>query len=490
MSCRPGANEDEATPSPDTAYSHRPEGGEPSRLPGPTTLPPTSSLFEHNPTPEIIQDQSSPYLTRQFQPPYNLPKKHPLYMSEMEPNAPVHHVYHPPSRPNSHYAQIPAELVPTMNRALVYPPQHHSPQPQRQFKKIVQRQHDPSKAGRRSSPMSISSLQNEEIKIRSPTMDPEVSQPFHRPLDIFVPEQRPSSYTGSHSAQTPLSHSHSSSSHSSQNHSSHGSSSSYSGQRQTPRSMPISGLLSDDPRFVCPLNQQSESNLLSPTMKPPQPTFTIRMRQQPLAARACGFGERDRRVIDPPPILQMDVSSPNATPEELKALLRQPYAVVHCTLWDPVNDRDDTAMPGTTDKRQQRRLMGTLVASPFVGNDEHNVEGCFFCFPDLSVRTPGTYSLKFQLVTLDPSRMGPGSSSPIRSTVKSAVFHVYNAKDFKGMRASTELTKRLKHQGCLISVKKGNARNEKNERDYDDEEDDDDEDDEPSQRKAAKRPKR
>lgn len=338
--------------------------------------------------------------------------------------------------------------------------------------------------------MSISSLQNEEIKIRSPTMDPEVSQPFHRPLDIFVPEQRPSSYTGSHSAQNPLSNSHSSSSHSSQNHSSHGSSSSYSGQRQTPRSMPISGLLSDDPRFVCPLNQQSESNLLSPTMKPPQPTFTIRMRQQPLAARACGFGERDRRVIDPPPILQMDVSSPNATPEELKALLRQPYAVVHCTLWDPVNDRDDTAMPGTTDKRQQRRLMGTLVASPFVGNDEHNVEGCFFCFPDLSVRTPGTYSLKFQLVTLDPSRMGPGSSSPIRSTVKSAVFHVYNAKDFKGMRASTELTKRLKHQGCLISVKKGNARNEKNERDYDDEEDDDDEDDEPSQRKAAKRPKR
>lgn len=74
--------------------------------------------------------------------------------------------------------------------------------------------------------------------------------------------------------------------------------------------------------------------------------------------------------------------------------------------------------------------------------------------------------------------------------MKSAVFHVYNAKDFKGMRASTELTKRLKHQGCLISVKKGNARNEKNERDDDDEEDDDDEDDEPPQRKAAKRPKR
>jgi hypothetical protein len=190
----------------------------------------------------------------------------------------------------------------------------------------------------------------------------------------------------------------------------------------------------------------------------------------------------------------MDVDSPNATPEELKALLRQPYAVVHCTLWDPLNDRDDTAMPGTTDKRQQRRLMGTLVASPFVGNDEHDVEGCFFCFPDLSVRTPGVYSLKFSLVTLDPAKMGPGFSMPVRSTAKSATFHVYNAKDFGGMRASTELTKRLKYQGCLISVKKGNAKsNGKNGRDDDDDEDDDDDDDELEEgpkRKAAKRPKR
>jgi Velvet factor len=234
--------------------------------------------------------------------------------------------------------------------------------------------------------------------------------------------------------------------------------------------------------------KETPANVSSPTIERPKPNFTIRMRQQPIAARACGFGERDRRVIDPPPILQMDVEDPNATPEELKALLRQPYAVVHCTLWDPVNDKDDTAMPGTTDKRQQRRLMGTLVASPFVGNDEHDVEGCFFCFPDLSVRTPGTYSLKFSLVTLDPSKMGPGCSSPVRSSVWSAVFNVFNAKDFGGMRASTELTKRLKHQGCLISVKKGNAKSTRD----DDDEDDDDEDDpeEGSRRKPAKRVKR
>jgi hypothetical protein len=221
------------------------------------------------------------------------------------------------------------------------------------------------------------------------------------------------------------------------------------------------------------------------------------MRQQPIAARACGFGERDRRVIDPPPILQMDVHDSHASPEELAALIRQPYAVVHCTLWDPVNDCDDTAMPSTTDKRQQRRLMGTLVSSPFVGKDEFNVEGCFFTFPDLSVRTPGTYSLRFQLVILNAGSMGiPGSSSPVRSVVKSASFNVFNAKDFRGMRASTALTKTLKHQGCLISVKKGNNRAETHGRDEEEEEEeeegDDDQDggDSTNSGKRAKRPRR
>lgn len=233
------------------------------------------------------------------------------------------------------------------------------------------------------------------------------------------------------------------------------------------------------------------ANFDSPIKERPQPKFTLRMRQQPIAARACGFGERDRRVIDPPPILQMGVEDPNLSPDELRALIRQQYAVVHCVLWDPVKDQDDTAMPGTTDKRQQRRLMGTLVSSPFVGNDEHGVEGCFFTFPDLSVRTPGTYSLKFSLVILDLSRMMPGNREPVRSVVKSSAFNVYNAKDFGGMRASTELTKTLKHQGCLISVKKGNNKpSGSRTRDDEDEDDEDDEDDDGASNKRGKRPKR
>jgi hypothetical protein len=53
-------------------------------------------------------------------------------------------------------------------------------------------------------------------------------------------------------------------------------------------------------------------------------------------------------------------------------------------------------------------------------------------------------------------KSSPGHRTPVVALVMSDVFTVYNAKDFPGMKASTTLTKRLKEQGCLISIKKGN----------------------------------
>ena len=235
--------------------------------------------------------------------------------------------------------------------------------------------------------------------------------------------------------------------------------------------------------------------------------YTLTVRQQPQSARACGFGERDRRVIDPPPILVLDVHKPVGT---------ETYAV-HCVLWNPALDEDDSTMPVSTERKQQSmykiftletfftenriwkppanssagRLMGTLMASPFYGKDEKNVDTCFFTFPDLSVRTPSTYSLKFSLVVLDLSQMRPGSIAPVMATVKTNAFQVYNAKDFGGMLPSTALTKSLKAQGCLIPVKKGNSRTAGARAREDDEEDGDDGDDaDDSPPRQNKKPKR
>ena len=178
--------------------------------------------------------------------------------------------------------------------------------------------------------------------------------------------------------------------------------------------------------------------------------YRIVVRQHPVAARSCGFGERDRRVIDPPPIIQVLVDDPQIPDPERRRILRYPWGVMHCTIWTEDGQQDCSNMQD--EFRTNRRLMGTPVSSPFVGHDDKNEEGCFYCFPDLSVRTPGSFRLHFTLVILDPLIQ---KNVPVVAGVMSDVFKVYNAKDFPGMKASTPLTKTLKKQGCLISIKKG-----------------------------------
>ncbi|SCO33179.1 uncharacterized protein FFMR_02823 [Fusarium fujikuroi] len=193
--------------------------------------------------------------------------------------------------------------------------------------------------------------------------------------------------------------------------------------------------------------------------------FKLQIRQQPIAARSCGFGERDRRVIDPPPIVQLLINDASLTKEETAKHLRYPHYVMSCSIFDESGSSDASFMP--EEYRQQRRLMGLLVSAPFVGKDEHGEEGCFFCFPDLSCRTPGSFRLNFTLVKIDPIRAKEVKRFPTLVTAQSDVFTVYTAKDFPGMQASTKLTKRLKEQGCIISIKKGNDRS-KNTRSHDD----------------------
>ncbi|KAK8048397.1 vea protein [Apiospora phragmitis] len=220
---------------------------------------------------------------------------------------------------------------------------------------------------------------------------------------------------------------------------------------------------------------------------PGRKSYRLKVRQQPMAARSCGFGERDRRVVDPPPIVQLSIDDPDASPDEIKAQLKHPFAVVHATIWNETGEQDCSAMP--EDYRQQRRLMGTVVASPFVGNDDKGEEGCFFCFADLSVRTPGSFRLRFSIMFLDPTNTAIGHRTPICAITMSDVFTVYNAKDFPGMQASTALTKRLKDQGCLISIKKGSEKTGGG-HGRDDSDDDEEDDDEDGRGKKPKRQRR
>ncbi|KAK3114944.1 hypothetical protein LTR53_006211 [Teratosphaeriaceae sp. CCFEE 6253] len=189
--------------------------------------------------------------------------------------------------------------------------------------------------------------------------------------------------------------------------------------------------------------------------------YELTMRQQPAVARACGFGERDRRVIDPPPILELRTTD---TRTGAPAKDHEGMLALRCTLMTEDGTQDDSATPHPAAAGEAgpahnalatRRLMGSLVASPYEAKDERGVAGTFFVFPDLSCRAPGRYRLQFQLLRIVSSLMQTGMKFPTVAGFLSEVFAVYTAKDFPGMRASSALLKALRRQGLNVGVKKG-----------------------------------
>lgn len=215
----------------------------------------------------------------------------------------------------------------------------------------------------------------------------------------------------------------------------------------SPRSYPQSQASPRPP--IAPASQTVSAPKPKPKPQPPPHNYNLTIRQQPAAARACGFGERDRRVIDPPPILEMKITDRNGLPEQdLNGML-----ALHCTLINSDGGDDETEQaPAVPDMPSTRRLMGTLVASPYQAKDENGIAGTFFVFPDLSCRSPGRYRLKFKLIRVDGTNM---TCVTTHGSVVSEVFSVYTAKDFPGMRASSSLLKALRRQGLNVGVKKG-----------------------------------
>ena len=184
--------------------------------------------------------------------------------------------------------------------------------------------------------------------------------------------------------------------------------------------------------------------------------FSLRIRQQPSQARSCGFADKDRRAIDPPPIVQLLIQGEGLSAADLDTYLRHDRYVMICTL---VDDKGKDAMNLEQDGLRSKRMMGECSAVPFVGADEHREVGCFFAFNDLSCRTPGDYRLSFSVSvvpTLEESK--DGIRYPRIDDITSDVFRAYNAKMFPGMTESSPLARALKEQGCNISVRKGNEK--------------------------------
>ncbi|KAL3490782.1 velvet factor-domain-containing protein [Aspergillus germanicus] len=267
------------------------------------------------------------------------------------------------------------------------------------------------------------------------------------------------------------------------------------------RSPGIYSPINSAPTYQIPIHQRQATagvpsgfeNLLhhSPTPSPPpQPRAAssfrhrLHIRQQPIAARACGAGDRDRRPVDPPPIIQLLLTDFGLKSEEDRGKLQDPRLTVGCLLY-PVHESrwrgsadmglDDSKAPG----QSTPLLSGKAFVSPFHVDEEpdpdtapvhpssddrkadtaayaHRTQrsapsrppACFFIFSDLSVRTAGIYRLQFRLMDWGMVE-DTGQVFPVLAEAWSDPFRVYPAKDFPGMLDSSVLSVRLKELGFV-----------------------------------------
>ncbi|CAG8448781.1 1055_t:CDS:2 [Scutellospora calospora] len=192
----------------------------------------------------------------------------------------------------------------------------------------------------------------------------------------------------------------------------------------------------------------------------------------------CGFGDKDRRPIDPPPVIKLLVSTTDGTPV-LGSSIDNSTMVVLAGLWSE-NRREERSLvinPSSIPVEQSsgpssgimtlnaplstRNLMGHCTSSAYLLNDHTNQLGIFFIFQDLSVRTEGSFTLKFSFCDvrelMQQSQNGFTSTDihgNVAAEVYSSSFRVYSAKKFPGMTESTALSKAFATQGIKIPIRK------------------------------------
>ncbi|KAF9173642.1 hypothetical protein BGX20_002588 [Mortierella sp. AD010] len=176
--------------------------------------------------------------------------------------------------------------------------------------------------------------------------------------------------------------------------------------------------------------------------------------------------------MDPPPIVQLIVKNEDGTRADVSQMDVNFYMVIAdiysadkstpCTLVaNPVTSLQMTQTPVAGQSTAEpvppgqslssRNLTGSTVASGNLLTNLENETGVYFVFQDISVRSEGTYTLRFSF-TLPPMPNGP--PSPVMSTVFSEPFTIYSAKRFPGMTESTALSKRFAKQGIKIPIRK------------------------------------
>jgi len=250
--------------------------------------------------------------------------------------------------------------------------------------------------------------------------------------------------------------------------------------------------------------------------------YKLQILQQPVRARMCGFGDKDRRLLTPPVIVELLMFDSHTGHQINTDEVDTSFFVLNADLWDshgthelnivmhPVfynpestanyaSARDGQApglgVPGpstrasaasstshfcgtsagaipssssrtpldnpvrpTGEMAYTRNLIGALAQSGCKLKGMDGQPGVFFIFHDLSVRTEGMFCLRFTLVLLGNHLHNADQSTDILASTFSEPFQVYSAKKFPGMLGPTALTRHFSAQRVRIPTRRRKAK--------------------------------
>ncbi|CEP07033.1 hypothetical protein [Parasitella parasitica] len=169
--------------------------------------------------------------------------------------------------------------------------------------------------------------------------------------------------------------------------------------------------------------------------------YSLTNRQEPIHARISTNNERDRRPIDPPPIIQIRLEK--ATRQQTDAFHQNSYFYMCANLAHLSNDNEIYTPT-------HNALSGQTVSSMYKLKDIDNHDGAFFIFGDLSVKVEGKFRLKLSLFEIT------ATGSVCLQSIFTGPFIVYPTKKFPGMLDSTFLSRSFSDQGARIRIRKEN----------------------------------
>ncbi|KAI8141619.1 velvet factor, partial [Fennellomyces sp. T-0311] len=177
--------------------------------------------------------------------------------------------------------------------------------------------------------------------------------------------------------------------------------------------------------------------------------YDLAIVQHPIRGRRCGFGNKDRRPVSPPPIVELVITTSDGKRVNVDDVDIS-FFVVLCDNWqaDGITEANVILEPA------KRNLVGNLVASAVKLYNVQGELGIYFIFSEISIRLEGTYRLGFSLIDVRLPCMSPDQSSGILTKVYTDVVTIYTAKNFPGVAPRTELSQCFLRQGIKIPVRK------------------------------------